>query len=144
MFVVFHVSLCMWFIRSCVALLVLLFACCTKTQVVGPSDPIEPPAFPSNPPIPVVPSPLGTNIDAPSYWSTQLPFIDLFKYSKPWVSGDSANWDNGNPIATDANGWVTAIAPGQIVRTIMLAGHPASLAGRHVMTWDGTDRKSGV
>lgn len=93
---------------------------------------------PTVPTVPPVISPLGTNIDAPSYWSTQLPFVDLFKYSSPWVSGDSANWDNGNPIATDADGWVTAIAPGQIVRTIMLDGQPASTAGRYVMTWDGT------
>ena len=83
-------------------------------------------------------SPLGTNISEPSYWSTQLPFIDLFKYSKPWVSGDATTWDNGNPIATDADGWVTAIAPGQIVRTQMLADFLNPPTGRYVMTWDGT------
>lgn len=115
---------------------ILLIAACFLASCS--SKVTEPTASPSSPPIPVVPSPLGTNIDAPSYWSTQLPFIDLFKYSKPWVSGDSANWDNGNPIATDSNGWVTAIAPGQIVRTIMLDGQPASTAGRYVMTWDGS------
>ena len=83
-------------------------------------------------------SPLGTNIASPSYWSTQLPFVDLFKYSKPWVSGDATTWDNGNPIATDADGWVTAIAPGQIVRTQMLADFVVPPTGRYVMTWDGT------
>lgn len=82
-------------------------------------------------------SPLGTNLMEPTYWSSQLPLVDIFKCSRVWLSGDATTWSNGNPVAVDSDGWVTSVAPGQIVRTQMLTSLPVTPSGRYVMTWDG-------
>lgn len=116
---------------------VLLLASCTGDVGVDSSPTTAAPLVHSSVGDDSGRSALGTNILEPSYWSSQLPLIDLFKYSAPWVSGDSSTWDNGQPIATDASGWVTSIAPGQIVRTVLLAELPMPPTGRYVMTWQG-------
>jgi hypothetical protein len=83
-------------------------------------------------------SPIGTNLNGPSYWATQLPFNNLFLYSKEWVSGSATAWDDGNPIAVDSDGWVTSLAAGQIARTQMFdASNFSYPTGRYVMTWSG-------
>ena len=67
-------------------------------------------------------SAVGTNLDFVSYWSPQLPFVDVMKSATPWISADLATqntvWDNQKKIDLDANGWVRSLAPGQIVRAL--------------------------
>jgi chitodextrinase len=65
-------------------------------------------------------SALGTNLDAITYWSAQVPFVDVMKSSSEWVSGTSTEWDDGRALDLDANGWVRSLAPGQVARTLML------------------------
>ena len=65
-------------------------------------------------------SPIGTNLEALSYWSPQLPFVDVMKSSSEWLSGDVNNWGGGPPLDLDANGWVRSLRPGQVVRKLML------------------------
>jgi hypothetical protein len=64
-------------------------------------------------------SPIGTNLNGLSYWTTQLPFVDVMKSSSAWISGDSSAWDNGKALDLDANGWIRSLAPGQIGRRLM-------------------------
>lgn len=71
-------------------------------------------------PAPQLRSPVGTNLDGIAYWSPQLPFLDVMKFSSPWISGDGTNWDNQQPLDLDANGWVRSLAPGQIARKLTL------------------------
>jgi hypothetical protein len=65
-------------------------------------------------------SPIGTNLDAITYWSSQVPFVDVMKSSSDWMSGDAWSWGGGPPLDLDANGWVRSLAPGQIVRKLTL------------------------
>lgn len=65
-------------------------------------------------------SAVGTNLLGVVYSSTQVPFVDVMKSSSQWISGDSSQWDNKQPLDLDANGWVRSLAPGQIARTLML------------------------
>ena len=96
------------------------------------------PAFadpPSDPPR------LGTNLDAIVDWGTTLPFTDLFKTSRPWISGNSATWqwDDGRPLDLDEHGWVRSLLPNQIARTIMLVDDTTMRvgSGRWVVRHDG-------
>lgn len=65
-------------------------------------------------------SPIGTNLELLSYWSPQVPFVDVMKSSSEWFSGDAKDWGGGPPLELDANGWVRSLAPGQVVRKLML------------------------
>jgi hypothetical protein len=43
------------------------------------------------------------------------------KSSSEWISGStSGTWDDGRTVKTDANGWVSSLAPGQIARLLTL------------------------
>jgi hypothetical protein len=65
-------------------------------------------------------SPLGTNLELLSYWSPQVPFVDVMKSSSEWLSGTMTSWGPGAPLDLDADGWVRSLAPGQVVRKVML------------------------
>ena len=65
-------------------------------------------------------SPIGTNLELLSYWSPQVPFVDVMKSSSEWLSGDMQSWGPGAPLDLDANGWVRSLRPGQVVRKVML------------------------
>ncbi len=65
-------------------------------------------------------SAVGTNLAPITYWTTQVPFVDVMKSSSAWISGDSSNWDNQQPLDVDANGWVRSLAPGQVARMLTL------------------------
>ena len=65
-------------------------------------------------------SALGSNLDPITYWSAQVPFVDVKKSSSEWESGTSTEWSDGRALDLDANGWVRSLAPGQVARTLML------------------------
>ena len=65
-------------------------------------------------------SPIGTNLELLSYWSPQVPFVDVMKSSSEWFSGDAKDWGGGPPLDLDSNGWVRSLRPGQVVRKLML------------------------
>ena len=84
---------------------------------------------------------LGSNLDGITDWGTMLPFADLFKTSRPWISGSLATfqWDDGRPLDLDADGWVRSLLPDQVARTLMLVDGTSMRvgAGRWVVTYDG-------
>jgi hypothetical protein len=65
-------------------------------------------------------SPVGTNLELLSYWSPQVPFVDVMKSSSEWMSGVGQDWGGGPPLDLDANGWVRSLRPGQVARKLML------------------------
>jgi len=83
-------------------------------------------------------SAIGTNLDSVTYYSTQVPFVDVMKSSSAWISGDSSKWDNKQPLDLDANGWVRSLEPGQIARILTLREigdhHPA---GQYLVRYKG-------
>ena len=57
-------------------------------------------------------SPIGTNLDAITYWSPQLPFVNVMKSASGWGSND------GKPLDLDQNGWVRSLGPGQTAHAL--------------------------
>jgi hypothetical protein len=65
-------------------------------------------------------SPIGTNLEMLSYWSPQVPFVDVMKSSSEWFSGTVTEWGDGRALDLDADGWVRSLAPGQLARKLTL------------------------
>ena len=64
---------------------------------------------------------LGMNLDGPADWSTEQPFVDVFKLSRRWISQrQGAGWGKGPDLAVDARGWVTKLEPNCWAETPML------------------------
>lgn len=82
-------------------------------------------------------SALGTNLSEFRDWSSEWSTIDVFKQSRPWISGTSAAWETDAPLDLDARGWVRSLRPGQIARTLLLWDGPRYPAGDYVVLYDG-------
>jgi hypothetical protein len=102
------------------------------------ADQPDPPAHPQaavDPPRPR----LGMNLGAPVDWSTELPFVDVFRLSRSWVSQrKGARWGQGPELDVDAHGWVRRIEPGCWVDTPLCSiqgGHYP--AGEYIVLYDG-------
>jgi hypothetical protein len=55
---------------------------------------------------------LGMNLNGPADWNTELPFVDVFRLSRRWISQrQGAAWGQGPELALDAHGWVTRLEP---------------------------------
>jgi len=97
---------------------------------------------------------IGMNLSAVTYWTRELPFVDVFKSSMPWVTqnvngvpGRRNPWDTGviGSIPADSNGYPLYLPvqiPGtkapQIVATLMCRGTGGHYpAGRYVCLYDG-------
>lgn len=82
---------------------------------------------------------LGINLAGPADWNTELPFADVFRLSRPWVSQKQGEpWGKGPPLALDANGWVTKLDPDCWAETplcTIAGGHYP--AGEYTVLFDG-------
>jgi hypothetical protein len=54
---------------------------------------------------------IGTNLSGIVEWSSQIPFLDAFKSSKPWITQAERTWDTQEEkkLDLDANGWVKSL-----------------------------------
>ena len=90
---------------------------------------------------------IGLGLNGVSDWSTQLPFLDAFKSSRPWTAHLEGQWGGFEYERLqaegflDADGWLMDIPDGVSgVTAIMLTELPAAMtsaAGRYRMTFDG-------
>ncbi len=81
---------------------------------------------------------IGINLGGIADWSTQWPFVDVFKTSRAWLSQrDGAGWDTGGPLDLTPDGWVASLKPGQFAETIMLTGSPHYPAGQYTLLYEG-------
>jgi len=102
-----------------------------------PDDPPEPAAESAQA---ATPRPqLGINLSGLSDWNTELPFLDVFKLSRPWISQkNDAPWGSGPALALDPRGWVTHLEPGCYVETLLCSideGHYP--AGAYTLLYEG-------
>ncbi|HPM81706.1 MAG TPA: hypothetical protein PLF81_13450 [Candidatus Anammoximicrobium sp.] len=85
---------------------------------------------------------LGMNLNGPADWNTELPFVDVFRLSRAWISQKrGAAWGKGPPLALDERGWVTRLEPDCWAETPLCtveAGHYPS--GRYTVLYDGVGR----
>jgi hypothetical protein len=128
----------------------------TVTPSPSPSPSPSPTPKPSASPTPTPPpppasgfvnpfnadSPLGTNLTAVVDFAASFPFANLFKQARPWISGNRVTgaFDDGRPVAVDAQGHVSALATDQVARTVLFTGLPAdpTLTDRRVvLRYDG-------
>lgn len=81
-------------------------------------------------------SPIGSNVSTVVDHSVDMPFVDLFKSSRRWLSGNSDAWHDKRTVDVDENGWVRSLKPDQIARTLMLTkgGHPG---GEFIVLYEG-------
>ena len=55
---------------------------------------------------------LGINLAGPADWNTELPFVDVFRLSRRWISQkEGAGWGKGPELQLDEHGWVKELAP---------------------------------
>lgn len=85
---------------------------------------------------------LGINFSGPRDWNTELPFVDLFRLSRKWVSNQQGQpWGKGPPLDLDEQGWVKSLQPGcratTLVCTIRDGHYPG---GRYTVLYDGRGR----
>lgn len=84
---------------------------------------------------------LGTNLSSLVDWSFEYPLVDVFKASRPWISGGPNQWDDGRAVAVDRYGWVTSLLPDQVARTLLFSEMhdpaPAFLEGDITLLYDG-------
>ncbi len=83
------------------------------------------------------PSPLGMNLSSIRDYSTEQPFVDVFKQSRDWISTREGEWDDQRPIATNARGWVTSLLPGQSARSLVMWGDVPYPKGTYKVRWKG-------
>jgi len=85
---------------------------------------------------------LGMNLAGPADWNTELPFVDVFKLSRPWVSQKKGTtWGKGPKLDIDGHGWVKRLAPDCWAETVLCTirgGHYP--VGRYTVLYDGRGR----
>ena len=94
-------------------------------------------------------SPLGSNLSEWKDWSTEQPFIDLFKTSRNWITQAPGVWDTGEAqaLALDPSGWVRSLPLAtdtsvryRTVSTLLLGGSDFAgirPGGEYVVLYDG-------
>lgn len=97
---------------------------------------------------------IGMNLSTVAYWTRELPFVDVFKFSMPWVTQNATAvpegknpWDTGmiNAIPADDEGYplylpvvISGTQAPQTVATLMCRGNNGHYpAGRYVCLYDG-------
>jgi len=80
---------------------------------------------------------LGMNLNGPADWNTEHPFVDVFHFSRKWISQRrGAGWGQGPALACDAQGWIQKLEPDCFAETpILTGGHAPS--GDYVCLYDG-------
>jgi len=82
---------------------------------------------------------LGINLNGPADWNSELPFVDVFRLSRPWVSQQKGEpWGKGPALALDERGWVKSLDADCWAETplcTIAAGHYPS--GRYTVLYDG-------
>jgi len=82
---------------------------------------------------------LGMNLSGPADWNTELPFVDVFRMSRPWISQQKGQpWGKGPPLDLDEFGWVKALQPDCWAETLVCTidgGHYPS--GRYTVLYEG-------
>lgn len=88
---------------------------------------------------PVAKPRLGLNLDGPCDWNTELPFVDVFRFSRTWISQKKgAAWGKGPALELDEHGWVKRLDPDCWAETPLCTiekGHYPS--GRYTVLYEG-------
>lgn len=82
---------------------------------------------------------LGMNLHGPCDWNTELPFVNMFRMARPWISQRKGQgWGKGPELSLDAHGWVQRLEPDCWAETLLCTiegGHYP--AGLYTVLYDG-------
>jgi len=82
---------------------------------------------------------LGMNLNGPADWNTELPFVDVFRLSRRWISQRKGeDWGRGPALDLDQHGWVKRLEPDCWAETPLCTiseGHYPG--GRYTIFYDG-------
>jgi hypothetical protein len=82
---------------------------------------------------------LGMNLGGPADWATELPFVDVFRYSRAWISQqEGKGWGQGPALDLDEHGWVKRLDDGCWAETLLCTidgGHYP--AGQYTVLYEG-------
>jgi hypothetical protein len=85
---------------------------------------------------------LGMNLNGPADWNTELPFVDVFRLSRQWISQRKGQpWGKGPALALDEHGWVTRLEPDCWAETLLCTidgGHYPG--GDYTVLYEGEGR----
>lgn len=81
---------------------------------------------------------IGINLSSPTDWTTEWPFVDVFRTSRAWFSQRvGAGFNQGPPLSLDADGWVTKLEKDSWAETAVLTNETGYPGGKFVVTWTG-------
>ena len=85
---------------------------------------------------------LGINLNGPADWNSEIPFVDVFRLSREWISQrEGAGWGKGPGLSRDKSGWVTKLEPNCWAETPMLTiANGRFPAGEYVVLYEGTGK----
>jgi hypothetical protein len=90
-------------------------------------------------PVPTPAPALGINLAGPADWNTELPFVDVFRLSRAWISQRRGEpWGRGPALDLDARGWVRRLEPDCFAETPLCTiegGHYPK--GDWTVLWEG-------
>lgn len=91
-------------------------------------------------PVAAAQSMLGINLGGICDWNSELPFVDLMKMCRPWISQQEGKpWGKGPELEIDKNGWVKRLEPNCRAEQIFLTNSKAEDVppGEFVMLYEG-------
>lgn len=81
---------------------------------------------------------IGTNLNGIADWSTEWPFVDVFKTSREWIAQrEGASWGAGGTLKLTPEGWIAALEPGQYAETIMMIDSKQHPVGQYTLLYEG-------
>jgi hypothetical protein len=85
---------------------------------------------------------VGINLAGPADWNTELPFVDVFRMSRAWISQEKDKaWGTGPALSLDKHGWVAKLAPNCWAETPLCTiqgGHYPE--GEYTVLYEGTGK----
>ncbi len=82
----------------------------------------------------------GVNLNSVIDFSSEIPFVDVFRQARPWIpqlADSSQPWNTGAPLATTPEGW-PLLAPGQAAGTLIFPEIEAKYpAGVYTLLFEG-------
>jgi hypothetical protein len=82
-------------------------------------------------------SPLGTNLSQITYYSTELPFVDVFKMSDHFRSVNLNRTQNSTPLNLRSDGYPASLAAGQTAEATIVVGEAKLPSGKYTLFYEG-------
>lgn len=82
---------------------------------------------------------LGMNLHGPADWSSELPFVDVARMARQWISQKKGQpWGKGPALALDPLGYVTRLEPDCFAETLMCTIEGGRYpSGEYTLLYDG-------